>query len=148
LKKITPSVSPQVERWPSGRRRSPAKGVCGNPVSRVRIPGYRRAQYQKPCFPGPTSLIQFFPNDDPKMLRTPSKGPVLRPTGPYLDPDLFDRWGLARATPSTPYRCISKREHFDILNVNRSIAEIREGVRFAIRLKYFRGHVKYIGVFF
>ncbi len=27
-----------VERWPSGRRRSPAKGVYPNPVSRVRIP--------------------------------------------------------------------------------------------------------------
>ena len=32
------ALSPQVERWPSGRRRSPAKGVYLKRVSWVRIP--------------------------------------------------------------------------------------------------------------
>ena len=32
------SINKIAERWPSGRRRSPAKGVYPNPVSRVRIP--------------------------------------------------------------------------------------------------------------
>ena len=100
-------VSPQVERWPSGQKHSSAEGVCSNPASRVRVLGYRRAQYQKPCFPGLTSLIHFFPNDDTKMLRAPLKGPVLTPTGHYLDPDLFDRWGrqgLPRVTGIDAYQ--------------------------------------------
>src|SRR5690606_5578325 len=46
------------ERWPSGRRRSPAKGVYPNPVSRVRIP--------------PSPPFQFYPPRSPIQSQTES----------------------------------------------------------------------------
>src|SRR5690348_6615086 len=46
--------NPISERWPSGRRRAPAKGVYGlKPVSRVRIPLSPPVQHGKGAFVAP-----------------------------------------------------------------------------------------------